>query len=185
MQCLSCKKKACKLEAKDCNDVHDEALSTYRSPDNQSLYRNADALVAHGRAGMLSRFDEIMEFVKAQRYKEVAVAYCFSMETLAKQVDIALRSQGIKTSSVRCSIGGVREKEIAEELGASVNCNPIGQAMCINRSTADFVIEMGLCMGHDVLFHQHLKKPFTVFVVKDRKHNNAPAEHFSSNPTIR
>ena len=149
-------------------------------PANQKLYRSADDLVANGRAGSLSRFEEIVLFAQNQGYRHIALAYCFSMEVLAGQVETALREAGFKVSSVRCSVGGVRENEIASELKPSVNCNPIGQALTLNRSRADFVIEMGLCLGHDMLFHQHLKKMFTVFIVKDRKHGHSPAAHFGA-----
>ncbi len=178
MQCLKCEKKACKSEAKDCDDTHDSSLERYREPSNLALYRNADALVAGGRAGTLSRFEEIVGFAHAQGYREIALAYCFSMEPTAKRAAALLEAEGFKVSSVRCSIGGVRENEVAQELSAAVNCNPIGQAVSINRSRADFVIEMGLCLGHDVLFHQYMRKPFTVLIVKDRKHGHNPAAHF-------
>ena len=178
MQCLHCSKKSCKSEAKDCDGTHDGSLDRYREPANQALYRNADALVAGGRAGTLSRFEEIVQFAKAQGYDEIALAYCFSMEPTAQRVEALLKEAGFRVSSVRCSTGGVRENEVAPELGTAVNCNPIGQALSVNRSRADFVIEMGLCLGHDVLFHQHLKKPFTVLIVKDRKLGNNPAAHF-------
>lgn len=179
MQCLSCGKKACKSEAKDCDGGHDGSVDRYREPANLETYRNADALVVGGRAGSISRFEEIVLFARAQGYREIALAYCFSMETLAQKVEAALKTEGFRVSSVRCSVGGVRENEVAPELGASVNCNPIGQALSMNRSRADLVIEMGLCLGHDVLFHQYLKKPFTVLVVKDRKHNHNPVAHFA------
>jgi uncharacterized metal-binding protein len=178
MQCLSCNKKACKSEAKDCNKIHDPSVLRYQAPDNREIYLNADFLTADGRAGTLSRFEEIVLFAEKQGYKEIALAYCFSMEKLAEKAADALKKAGFKISSVRCSAGGVRENEAASELGSSVGCNPIGQALCINQSRADFVIEMGLCLGHDVLFHQELKKPFTVFIVKDRKYNHVPSAHF-------
>ena len=62
-----------------------------------------------------------------------------------------------------------------------VNCNPIGQAKAVNKSRADLVIEMGLCLGHDILFHQYLEKPFTVLAVKDRVHKNNPLEALNAN----
>ena len=178
MRCLSCKNKACKSEAKDCNKAHDSVLPHYLSADNQSLYSHADSLVSNGLAGTLSRFEEIVLFSKAQGYKEIALAYCFAMERMAENVANALEREGFVISSVRCSINGIRENEISPKLGPAVNCNPIGQARSVNDSDAEFVIEMGLCLGHDVLFHQYLTKPFTVFVVKDRKHNHCPQDHF-------
>lgn len=56
----------------------------------------------------------------------------------------------------------------------AVACNPIGQAQTLNDGQCQFVIEMGLCLGHDVLFHQHIKKPYTVLAVKDRVYRHDP-----------
>ncbi|HAR64215.1 MAG: hypothetical protein DKM50_09515 [Candidatus Margulisiibacteriota bacterium] len=55
----------------------------------------------------------------------------------------------------------------------------MGQAGAINKDDVAFVLEMGLCLGHEVLFHQHLKKPFTVFIVKDRVDGHDPKQFLS------
>ena len=152
---------------------HDASVAIYNSGDNKSIYKNADSLVADGRAGKLSRLDEIIEFCKIQEYSKVSIAYCYSMEKESLIVKNILESNDINTESFRCTISGVREHEILCNGKNIVNCNPAGQALAINKSSNDFVIEMGLCMGHDVIFHKYLLKPFTVFAVKDRvyKHN--------------
>lgn len=154
----------------------DSVLELYRNTDTVRLYENADSLVAGGRAGSLSRLDEIIEFSKAQGYAEIAVAYCFSMERQALLLKGVLEKNSFRVSSCRCTINGIKESEISGKLKGGVNCNPAGQAMDINKSSADLVIEMGLCLGHDILFHRYLEKPFTVFAVKDRVYNHNPLE---------
>ncbi len=180
MDCLACSSKLCKKEAKDCNNSRDVVLLKYKEEVNNDIYNKSDKLVAGGRAGNLSRLEEIAEFSVSRSYKNIAIAYCYCMENLAGDVKEFLTGYGLTTSSYRCTINGIKENQISNELADSVNCNPIGQAEAINNSDADFVIEMGLCLGHDVLFHQHLKKPFTVFIVKDRVHNHNPAKALSS-----
>lgn len=180
MNCLSCANKDCKAAAKDCAGTHEAVVKEYQNTETRKIYTDADKLVAGGRAGNLSRLDEIIEFCITQDYKKVAIAYCFSMENLAKETRDLLKDSGLRITSYRCTIGGLREYEVDEELGKSVNCNPIGQADQINREKNDFVIEMGLCLGHDVIFHQHLKVPFTVFIVKDRVYNHNPARALKS-----
>jgi len=175
MNCLKCSLKDCKLNAKDCTAMHDDFVDAYKRNNSSKIYSNADSLVAKGRAGELSRLDEIVEFCTIQDYKKIAIAYCFSMENLAQETREVLTEAGLRVTSYRCTLGGVRENEVDESLGNSVNCNPIGQAEQINKEKNDFVIEMGLCLGHDVLFHQHLTVPFTVFIVKDRVYNHNPA----------
>lgn len=177
MNCLNCTTKDCKLAFKDCNHNHAAVVSRYREGDNARVYRDADDLVSGGRAGSLSRLDEIIEFCKSRGYRRIGLAYCYGMEDLAQEVADRLKTAGLPVRSYRCTINGVRENEIDPELGSSAGCNPVGQAMAINREKVDFVIEMGLCLGHDVLFHQELTVPHTVFIVKDRvwKHNPALA----------
>ena len=174
MNCLNCSNKDCKLNAKDCNGGHDEVVEAYKDSGAVPLYENADKLVAGGRAGSLSRVEEIIEFAKLQDYSRIGIAYCFSMEKEAVRLKDMLKEAGFRVLSFRCTVNGVKETEISDKMKGGVNCNPIGQARAVNSSKADLVIEMGLCLGHDILFHQHLKKPFTVLAVKDRVHGHNP-----------
>jgi len=180
MNCLKCSSKACKTSGKDCPGTSEKVIASYSSPERQEIYNNADFLISHGRAGSLSRLEEIAEFVIAQGYKKVGLAYCFGMEKLAIEVSDYLKSRGINLNGYRCTVNGIKEKEIHSDLGEGIGCNPLGQAAIIESDGADFVIEMGLCMGHDVLFHQGLTLPFTVFLVKDRVWNHCPAKALPS-----
>jgi uncharacterized metal-binding protein len=174
MNCLDCKSKDCKFSSKDCNGLQEIITAEYKKSGSVPLYENADKLVAGGRAGSLSKLDEIIEFSKLQKYRTAGIAYCFSMEKEAALVMERLKDAGIKVQSFRCTINGIKETAVSCSMSGGVNCNPIGQAEAVNRSRSELVIEMGLCLGHDILFHSYLKKPFTVFAVKDRVHNNNP-----------
>lgn len=61
-------------------------------------------------------------------------------------------------------------------------CNPIGQAEILNEAETDFNIMLCLCVGHDALFLQHVKKPTTVLAAKDRVtgHNSLVALYTSN-----
>lgn len=176
MNCLKCTSKACKTSGKDCPGTAVAVIESYSSPERQEIYKNADNLVSHGRAGTLSRLEEVSEFVLAQGYKKVGLAYCYGMENLALEVSDFLTSRGVKLNGYRCTVNGIKEKQIHPDLGEGIGCNPLGQAAIIESDGVDFVIEMGLCLGHDVLFHQGLTVPFTVFLVKDRVNNHCPAK---------
>ena len=70
---------------------------------------------------------------------------------------------------VACSIDGISETRLNKNKQKQVvSCNPLGQAHFLNKSGAQFVIIMGLCLGHDILFQKEIKVDFTTFVVKDR-----------------
>ncbi len=174
MNCLNCINKDCKLSGKDCNGAHDAVAAEYKASGAVPLYENADKLVAGGRAGTLSRVDEVIEFSKLQGYKYIGIAYCFSMEKEAVILKKMLTEAGFKVLSFRCTVNGIRETDISDSMKGGVNCNPIGQAGAVNKSRAELVIEMGLCLGHDILFHKYIEKPFTVLAVKDRVHSHNP-----------
>lgn len=49
-----------------------------------------------------------------------------------------------------------------------------GQAQMLNRAKTELNIQMGLCLGHDILFQKHAEAPVTVLAVKDRVLANNP-----------
>jgi uncharacterized metal-binding protein len=60
-------------------------------------------------------------------------------------------------------------------------CNPIGQAVFLNKAQTELNIMLGLCVGHDSLFIKYSNAPITVFAVKDRvlAHNPLGAIYLS------
>lgn len=174
--CLTCSSKSCRTFGADCFGVHDKSLEIYAKEDNIHMLKHASQLVDGGRAGELSRFQEVVEFCKKQEYKAVGLAYCFGLEPLAQEISNILVDTGVPVVPARCSMGGIKENQIDPDKTNDVySCNPAGQATFLNQR-ADFVIELGLCLGHDVLFHQELEVPFTVLLVKDRVYSHAPLE---------
>jgi len=85
--------------------------------------------------------------------------------------------------------GAVPKEEIGirpeEKLGGpeywETMCNPIAQAMILNRAKVDLAIMLGLCIGHDTLFIKYCDIPLTVLAVKDRvlAHNPLAALYLS------
>ena len=174
LNCLDCKAKACKTVGADCFDLHGISREVYKRDDVNRTIKNKSKLVDNGRAGELSRFQEVVEFCQLQAYKKIGLAYCFGMESLAFDVRDKLTKAGLNVIPARCTMGGVKERHIdKDKITDAISCNPVGQAHFLN-DKADFVIEMGLCLGDDVVFHQELKIPFTVLLVKDRVYNHSP-----------
>ena len=180
--CLDCSSKACRTAGADCFQVKDASLEVYSRESVSSLVKNSSRLIDNGRAGTLSRFQEVIEFCLSQKYENIGLAYCFGMEALAQEVRTKMENQGLHLIPARCSMGGVQERDIdSEKTNEAYSCNPAGQAEFLNRQ-ADFVIEMGLCLGHDVIFHSQLKVPFTVLLVKDRVYSHSPLEGIRTYP---
>ncbi len=176
LNCLDCKSKACKSNGADCFDLHGISREVYSRNEVNRLVKNSSRLVDNGRAGELSRFQEVIEFCRLQKYKNVGIAYCYGLENIAMEVRNNLVDAGVGVIPARCTMGGVKERHIDEEKDTeTISCNPAGQAHFLNER-ADFVLELGLCLGHDVVFHQELNVPFTVMLVKDRVYAHAPLE---------
>ncbi len=181
MSCTTCRNKACRTQARDCFDVKAPSLEAYAAPQTRQIALAASRLIDNGRAGTLDRLEEIIEYCRDMGYSRVGVAYCFGFPELAERLQSRLKQAGLTPIMVQCTAGGVREREIDEsKTKDTVSCNPAGQARVLEKRGAQFVIEMGLCMGHDVILHQELEVPFTTFLVKDRVHDHHPARTLGS-----
>jgi uncharacterized metal-binding protein len=179
MDCLVCKTKtcrtgtACKAGTINIEDITNE----YYKPENQQVVQNAAILVDHGRAGTLSRLEEIVEFARLMNYSKIGMAYCYGMETEAKLVANYLRNNDLKPVPVSCTTGGISQRDVNKQsLIDKVSCNPIAQAMQLNSANIDLTITMGLCMGHDILFNRYIDSDVTNLIVKDRLYKHNPLE---------
>jgi len=151
----------------------DEVIAKYLN--ESEIVQAAAALVDFGRAGTLSRLQEIVAFAQKMEYKRIGLAYCYGMENEVKQIAEIIRSNGLNVRPVSCTVGGFQQTEVnAETPICSVSCNPIGQAHQLNHENVDLVVMIGLCMGHDILFQREVKADCTTLVVKDRVYNHAP-----------
>lgn len=169
---------SCALPKFDKQDIVD----MYTQDDNAKIVEAAAVLVDNGRAGTLSRFQEIIAFAREMNYKKIGFAYCYGMEVKAAQISNIFISEGFLVSAVSCTVGGIAQDEInSSSCIHNVSCNPIGQSTQINAENVDFVVTMGLCLGHDILFQKYIHAPATVLAVKDRVHNHAPLEEFETN----
>ena len=180
--CRKCNNMVCRSRVRDCHNVRDESLAAYLNDANTlQTAHAASALVDNGRAGSLNRIEEIVEFCKARNYTNVGVAYCFGIKPMAMELCERLEQAGLHTVPVSCTSGAVMERQIdTSKTTDVVSCNPAGQALVLNRKKPDLVVEMGLCLGHDMIFRQLLDIPLTVLLVKDRTVAHNTASLFSS-----
>jgi len=174
MDCTKCTIKGCR-NSSPCQDNSDKYVENYSLPENQSKARAASLLIDNGRAGSLSRLEEIVEYMKIQGYTRIGCAYCYGMEKEAVLLREYLVAAGFKPIMVSCTVDQVRESAInTNKANQAVSCNPLGQAYLLNSSGVPFTILMGLCLGHDILIQKNLNMDFTTFVVKDRVYKNNP-----------
>jgi uncharacterized metal-binding protein len=177
MDCSKCNTKSCR-DVSLCNAIKfpvNEVLEEYQSLDNQLIVQSAAKLVDNGRAGTLSRLQEIIEFCKLMDYCKIGIAYCYGMEYDLQAVVKVFRENNIKVVPVSCTTGGFTQSSVNEQSEINkVSCNPIAQASQLNAEKVDLTLTMGLCLGHDILFNRYIESDVTTFVVKDRIFNHAP-----------
>ncbi len=127
------------------------------------------------------RIQEIYEFAKKMNYRRLGLIFCVGLAKEAKMVSDILSNQGFDVVSVVCKVGTVPKEEIGvkEEEKIFIGqhetmCNPIAQALIVNRQKTQFNILLGLCVGHDSLFFKYAEAPTTVLAVKDRVTGHNP-----------
>lgn len=180
MNCTTCSDKVCRKSQTSCEQEifeKSEIIANYQSPKNSEIVRTAAELVDGGRAGTLSRMEEIIEYAKLMKYQKIGIAYCYGMEQYAKAIETLLTDEWFDVSAVSCSVGGLKQSEVNDSSCIhKVSCNPLGQAEQLNAEEIDLTLVVGICLGHDILLNRSLKMDFTTLVVKDRKYNHAPLQ---------
>jgi uncharacterized metal-binding protein len=124
----------------------------------------------------LTRVEELIQFARKCNYKKLGLAFCGGLAYEAGLLTEILENNGFEVVSVQCKTGAVPKERIgvsaAEKIAGpeawETMCNPIVQAIIINRSKVDLAIMLGLCIGHDTLFIKYCDVPLTVLAVKDR-----------------
>ena len=111
--------------------------------------------------GVWPRVRELIEFAKRLDAKRIGVAFCAGLRKETDSLARILESHGFEMASVACTVNS--------------GCNPVGQAHVLNAQEVDIAVVMGLCLGHDMLFHRYVRAPVTNLVVKDRVTCHNPA----------
>jgi len=177
MDCTKCNIKTCRTTESCKSQKFDNKtlIADYHLPDNQKIVQAAALLVDNGRAGTLSRLQEIIEFSNSMNFQRIGLAYCYGMEKDAALVAQIFRESGFKTIPVSCTTGGFKQSEVNDNSAIDkVSCNPLAQAEQINSESVDLTVTMGLCLGHDILFQKNIKSYTTTLLVKDRMFNHNP-----------
>lgn len=178
MNCTDCSDKICIKQQNSCSKESfkkEETLHNYHKTENKTIVDASALLVDNGRAGTLSRIDEICEFAKSLNFKKIGIAYCYGMEKNVKKIESYFKEKGFEVSAVSCSVGGLKQSEVNETSCIhKVSCNPIGQANQLNSENVDLTVVVGICLGHDILLNRNLNMDFTTLVVKDRVFNHNP-----------
>jgi len=193
LKCAYCKALSCVVGEKGPKNcpmetngrVLEEARKVYERPLERKMAANSGIVEAVGYM-QWPRLKDTIEFAKLMGYKKLGIAFCVGLRKEASALSKILERYGFEVSSVMCKTGSIPKTEVGvpEEyqwisktgyMIGYVTCNPIGQAMLLNKEETDMNIIVGLCVGHDILFTKHSKAPVTTLIAKDRVTGHNPA----------
>jgi uncharacterized metal-binding protein len=153
-------------------------VSGYLSDERQALMQAADAAPVTGDGRLRNRVEELVFFARARGMRRIGVAFCVSMLKEAQALSRILESEGLRADLACCRAGAVDPVEIglprAHPERFSAICNPVAQARLLDAQGADLIVQMGLCIGHDLILQQEARAPVTTLVVKDRVLDHQP-----------
>lgn len=128
-----------------------------------------------------TRIQEICEFAGRMNYNRLGLVFCVGLKREAAIVDAILKNNGFEVVSVCCKAGrtskdliGIEDQDKIFQGTDESMCNPVFQAMVLNREKTELNILLGLCVGHDSLFFKHAQAYTTVLAVKDRVTGHNP-----------
>lgn len=128
-----------------------------------------------------TRMAEICEFAKRMGYKRLGLVFCVGLKGEAAIVEDILKKHDFEVVSVCCKAGrtskdilGLGDEDKVFQGTDEAMCNPVFQAMTVNKEKTDLNILLGLCVGHDSLFFKYAEAYTTVLAVKDRVTGHNP-----------
>jgi len=132
------------------------------------------------------RLKDTIEYAKRMDYKKLGLAFCIGLLEEAKKIAEILIKYGFEVSSVCCKTGSIKKVDVGvpeeytmfSKTGYTIGwitCNPVAQALLLNKEKTDLNIIIGLCVGHDVIFTKLSEAPVTTLIAKDRSSPHDPS----------
>jgi len=161
------------------SEIYDKASSVYQK--SEGILACNSARVEAAGYGVWPRVREIMEFSRMSGFSKLGLAFCVGLRHEAFTVSKIFEDNGFVVESVMCKTGarpkeelGISEKEKVRPGQFEAMCNPVAQAMLLNKAQTDLNVLLGLCVGHDSLFIKYSTAPITFLAVKDRVTGHNP-----------
>lgn len=128
-------------------------------------------MIQTAKARSKSRLQELIEFAKVSGFKKLGIANCKSVQPYADCLTEKLKAEGFEVYAVNCKESGLKGCDISDEIKGDC-CDPVFQAQWLNEKHTDFNINVGLCLGHGLLFEKYSNAAVTTFLVKSFAHNH-------------
>ncbi len=138
--------------------------------------QDKEVMIVTAKAKNKSRLQELIDFARTAGYKKLGIANCKGVQPLADKLAEKLREAGFEVFAVNCRESRLQACEISPEMSGG-SCDPLSQAAYLNEKETDFNINVGLCLGHGLLFQKYSKAEVTTFLVKDFETGHKTVEH--------
>jgi uncharacterized metal-binding protein len=178
LDCLSCPDRQC-LRGELCSPA---AAASLRESDHSTREMLEAAMdITSEKERTLCRLSELVYFCLEMDYKRIGLAYCVDLQEPVQILAGVLR-RFFDVHPIGCKVGGVAltdtfsdyvRSEAAGE-SESIACNPLGQALILNRLNTDLNVIVGLCVGVDCIFSRESNAPVSTLFVKDKSLANNP-----------
>lgn len=182
LSCVDCGRKACQkgnealypdycLTKNAPAEQIEHIIDLYAEEENHHIMAETAKIQAESY-GKLTRVEETILYARHMGAKKIGIATCTALLKESITLTKILRAHGFEVFSACCKVGAISKKDIGiseDSITRGPNiCNPIMQAEILNEAGTDLNIVVGLCVGHDVIFHKYIQGPTTTMVVKDR-----------------
>ncbi|MGI6176299.1 MAG: DUF1847 domain-containing protein [Christensenellales bacterium] len=195
--CAKCGLRTCRGESTDypagcpCLDEQTRERVNQRfkeDEENLDIFQASMRLDAQAK-GTYPRIMETLCFAKELGVERVGLAFCVGLAKEADTVTRVFEHHGLTVDSVVCKCGSFKvdefgmSNEALNRRGNEAVCDPVGQALWLEKANTQLNVVLGLCVGHDTLFFKHSAAPVTVLAVKDKvlAHNPLGAVYMADN----
>jgi len=184
MPCASCQTQACftgsgKMPA----DCPERCRETFPSRESAAEFA---AYAKQLRDKSSDRLEELLDYAGFMGYSRIGLAGCIGLHDELRVISGLVRQAGFTVASVMCKTGSLKKKSVGvparhrmtTRTGYNIGgiaCNPVAQALILNREKTDLNCIIGLCAGHDSVFMKHSRAPVVTLIAKDRSNGHNPA----------
>ncbi|MFW9784369.1 MAG: DUF1847 domain-containing protein [Candidatus Heimdallarchaeota archaeon] len=167
-------------------EITKQAMELYRMDEFIKKSTNIASIVEAKGYMHWPRLKDTIEYAKGMGFKKIGLASCVALQKETEKTADILLKYGFEVCSVCCKTGAINKLEVGipkEYFTISktgypigfVSCNPVAQALILNKFKTDLNLIVGLCVGHDVTFTRLSDAPVTTFIAKDRANPHNPA----------
>jgi uncharacterized metal-binding protein len=167
-------------------EITKEAMKLYEMDEFIKKSTNVASIVEAKGYMHWPRLKDTIEYAKGMGFKKIGLASCVALQNETEKTAQILLNYDFEVCSVCCKTGSINKLKVGVPKEYSmmsktgypigfVTCNPVAQALILNKAETDLNLIVGLCVGHDINFTRLSEAPVTTFIAKDRLSPHNPA----------